>query len=195
MVNVLSLFYKIIDKDPQYDFIKSHLRKKIKKSFDKGLQCLLKTQLPVGGWASQYNHITMEPANARTYELAAVDSRETANAIIFLVKIKNPSENILQSIEKAVKWLNENKIENFQFAYHINDDGLKDFKLDKCQNCPPIWARLYDLSTNTPIFSDRSGKKYENIEEISYERRNNYEWYVIDGRLALEEYQAWKALK
>lgn len=192
MINVLSLFYKIINDDPQYKFLSPHLKKRVTESFDKGLNCLLKTQLPSGGWAAQYDYETMKPARGRMYELASIDSRETANNLIFLMTIKNPSEDIVQSIEKAANWLDSYKIENLEMVTYTKDSGKEDLKTVYCEECSPIWARMYDVTTNTPVFSDRSGLVFKSMEGISHERRNNYEWYVIDGRQALEEYEIWK---
>ena len=193
MVNVLSLFYKIINDDPQYKFLSPHLKKRVTESFDKGLNCLLKTQLPSGGWAAQYDYETMKPARGRMYELASIDSRETANNLMFLMTIKNPSEDIVQSIEKAATWLDNYKIANLEVVTYTKDSGKEDIKTVYCEECPPIWARMYDIATNTPVFSDRSGLVFKSMEGISHERRNNYEWYVIDGRQALEEYEIWKS--
>ena len=191
-INVMTLFYKIINNNQQYKFVGKHLKEKIKESFRKGLDCLLKTQLPGGAWASQYNHETLEPARARIYELAAIDSRETANILLFLMDLKDQPEDVLHRIEKGIQWLDEHKITDFEMVRYINDDGEQDIKIAECHNCPPMWARMYDVSTDIPLFSDRSGKIFTDMNDVSYERRIHYEWYVFDGNIALEKYQVWK---
>lgn len=192
MVNVLELFYEIVNNYKQYDFIETEVKNKLNEAFDKGIDCILKTQLSDGAWGAQYDYKTLKPASARIYEPAAIDARETANITLFLMKIKNNSPDIITSIKKAVIWLEKYKITNQQIAEYINTDGIKDIRIAECNNCPPMWTRMYDLDSYSPIFSDRSGKIYSNIDDISYERRNNYEWYVYDGNQVLKQYQIWK---
>ena len=80
-----------------------------------------------------------------------------------------------------------------QIVKYINSNGLEDLKLVKCTKCAHIWARMYDIETNSPIFSDQSGKIAHNIQNISQERRINYDWYVENGNIALENYKLGKS--
>src|SRR5262245_12980351 len=41
---------------------------------------------------------------------------------------------------------------------------------------PGIWARLYEIGTNRPIYGDRDGKVHYTLAEISEERRAGYRW-------------------
>ena len=42
----------------------------------------------------------------------------------------------------------------------------------KDPSAPWLWARFYEIGTNTPVFCSRDGKPRETLAEISYERRN-----------------------
>ncbi len=57
----------------------------------------------------------------------------------------------------------------------------------------PVWARLYEIGTNRPVFGDRDGKVHYDVKEISEERRRGYAWYVRTPRRLLDgSYPAWR---
>jgi hypothetical protein len=53
---------------------------------------------------------------------------------------------------------------------------------------PGVWARMYELQTNRPVYGDRDGKINYRLEELSEERRTGYSWqgeYGVPGAMAL----------
>ena len=42
---------------------------------------------------------------------------------------------------------------------------------------PPLWARLYEIGTDRPIFGDRDRTIHYDVTELSSERRLGYQWY------------------
>jgi PelA/Pel-15E family pectate lyase len=56
---------------------------------------------------------------------------------------------------------------------------------------PPLWARFYDLETNTPFYCDRDGVKRRSLTEISHERRVGYRWHGTWGSDVAAEYSRW----
>ena len=58
---------------------------------------------------------------------------------------------------------------------------------------PPLWARFYNIQTNTPIFCSRDGIPRKTLAEISHERRNGYSWLGSFARdLFAKDLPAWK---
>jgi PelA/Pel-15E family pectate lyase len=57
---------------------------------------------------------------------------------------------------------------------------------------PPLWARLYELDTDKPIFGDRDRTIHYVLGEISNERRAGYTWYGDWPASALAMYDTWK---
>jgi len=113
---------------------------------------------PQAGWAQQYSH-DMKPAWARKFEPPAVCSAVTARNIRTLVDIAlyTKDEKYLSPIPAALRWLEESKTgEN-------------------------LWARLYEVGTNKPIYGDRDGKVHYTLDEISEERRRGYSWHGSYG--------------
>ena len=114
---------------------------------------LSQVKVPQAGWAQQYSH-DLKPARARSFEPAAVCSATTARNIRTLVDLTVYARGTkyLKPIPAALDWLDRSKLAG----------GL--------------WARLYEVGTNKPIYGDRDGKIHYTLEEISEERRTGYSW-------------------
>jgi hypothetical protein len=55
---------------------------------------------------------------------------------------------------------------------------------------PGVWARMYELGTNKPIYGDRDGKYYYSVAELSAERQTGYSWkgsYGVPAAIAFYE--------
>ena len=105
------------------------------------------------GWAQQYSH-DMKPAWARTFEPPAVCSAATVRNIHTLIDLYlyTGEDRYLAPIPAAFEWLERSKI----------DENL--------------WARMYEVRTNVPIYGDRDSKIHYIYDEISEERKLGYGW-------------------
>lgn len=196
MVNVMKLLRKIYQKEIPYDFIPDSYCIKTQQAFDKGVECILNTQVIQNGkltvWCAQHDRETLKPSKARAYELPSLSGTESGNIILLLMSIPNPSQRIINAIDSAVSWFEEVKIEGIKRERFINEEGKRDYKMVSCSDCPPLWARFYELETNRPFFCDRDGIKVYSLAEIGHERRNGYSWYDNIGTKVLKEYKDWK---
>jgi len=126
----------------------------------RGGDFIIASQLPEpqAGWAQQYSH-DMKPAAARSFEPAGVCSAVTSRNIRTLVDLAvyTKDAKYLEPIPAALAWLERSKL-----------------KAD-------LWARLYEVGTNKPIYGDRDGKVHYTLEEISEERRSGYSWQSSYG--------------
>jgi hypothetical protein len=55
---------------------------------------------------------------------------------------------------------------------------------------PGVWARMYEIGTNTPIYGDRDGKIKYRVEDLSPERQTGYSWkgaYGIPAAISFYE--------
>lgn len=198
IVNILDLLTNIFEKKSLFVSITSPENfSKAKSSFDKGIDCILKTQIIVKGkptvWCSQHDENTLLPAKARSYELPSFSGGESTGIIVLLMEIPNPSPAIIKSIQGAVEWLDSHRIKNTRWESFTNKDGLKDRRIIKDPNAGDMWARFYDLETEQPFVCDRDGIKKKTLEEIGYERRNGYSWYTTAPQEVFDIYSAWKA--
>lgn len=196
MINVMELLRHIYQKDNEYSIVvDENTVAKVKKAFDKGLECILNTQYKQNGvlttWCAQHHYETLEPVTARSYELPSLSGGESVGILKLLMSIDNPSYEIRKSIYYAVNWYNKVKIKGKRIESFINSDGQRDRRIVADANAHDMWARFYTLDTNTPFFSDRDGVMVFALSEIGHERRNGYSWYGGYGSSVLSEYPKW----
>lgn len=106
--------------------------------------------------------------------------------------IRNPSQELINSVDFAVKWFEDHKIEGIMLVKEKDNNGKNDLVVVKDNSAPAMWARFYDLDTEKPFFCDRDGIKKNTLAEIGYERRNGYSWYTTAPAMLLTNYTSWK---
>lgn len=199
MINTMQFLKEIASDNKEFAALElsNIFKTTAKQSFDKGVACILKTQIVVKGvptvWCAQHDEITLVPANARSYELASFSGGESVGIMMLLMEIKNPSQEIIASINGAAKWLESHKIEGIKLETITQADGQPNKVVVADKNAPRIWARFYDLDTEKPYFCDRDGVKRNSFAEMGYNRRNGYGWYTYAPEKALSKYAEWKA--
>jgi pectinesterase len=197
MVNILNVLQQVSEETDFYSIKPSkEIVEKSKKAFDKGIDCILKTQYKQNGvltvWCAQHDEVTLAPANARAFELASLSGYESAKIVLLLMSIEKPSPEIITAVKSAQIWFEKTKIKNLEEKRVLNDAGkIVDKKMIVIQNAAPIWARFMDLDTNEPFFCDRDGIKKKSLDEIGSERRNGYSWYTDAPKEVLKKYAVW----
>ncbi len=145
------------------------------EALELALRCTLRCQVRVNGrltaWCQQYDEVTLLPAGGRVYEPAAISTWESADLVGFLQNFPE-DPRICKSVEAAVAWFREVRIQGFRFEW-VGDDR----ELVPGTDQDVLWARFYDTETMVPLFSDRSGQIFYDVSEISRERRTGYDWY------------------
>ena len=199
MVNTMNFLRGIFTHEPVYAALEldPRLILKAQDAFDTGITCILKTQIVVNGkptvWCAQHDEKTLAPAKARSYELPSFSGSESVRIVQLLMDLPNPSSEVIASIDGAVRWFEDHKIEGIKVETEKDAGGKKNRIVVKDKNASPIWARFYDLETEKPFFCDRDGIKKNSLAEIGYERRNGYSWYVTSPEKLLKEYPIWKS--
>jgi PelA/Pel-15E family pectate lyase len=197
-VNTMRFLKEIYSDDIAFSAmdLQKDVKQKAQKAFDKGVDCILKTQIVVNGkptvWCAQHDEVTLAPANARSYELASFSGAESVGIVLLLMELNRPSKEIIASVEGAVKWFETHKIEGIRLNSFVNKDGLKDLEVVKDESAPTLWARFYDLETEKPYFCDRDGIKKESFAEMGHNRRNGYDWYIDAPEKLIQKYPGWK---
>lgn len=202
MIGVMGVLHRIVMNKPEYSFVDS-LRSKVKQAFYKGIDCILKCQIIENGvkiaWCQQHDNVDFRPQNARTFEPAAICNGESTGIVLLLMQLDNPSDEVINSIQSAIKWFEQSKIYGIKvewvdsahadYKYRSTD---KDKIVVKDPDAPVIWARFYELSTHKPMFCGRNKKIVYTLAEVERERRVGYRWYLDWCKEVLKIYPAWQ---
>ncbi len=202
-IGVMEVLGKIVNNDTNYSFIDNKLRKTVEASYQKGIDCILKTQIVDNGrltvWGQQYDEVTLKPAWARAFEPPCICNGESSGVVLFLMKLKNPNQEIINSIQSAVKWFKESEILNTRVETIKADPEQSKWKTSTTDkvvvidtSAPPIWTRYYEMGTDRPMFSDRNSKILYSLSEVSRERRSGYGWYTYAPQNVLNKYSKWQ---
>lgn len=202
---IMNLLLDIHENQSHYNWIGSSLKNRLDSCLQKAISVTLQCQIEVDGikkgWCQQHDHITLLPVKARSYELPSIASKETVSILHFLMRLQDPEAEIIQSVEAAILWLEESKINNVRIEkIHIPKDTYPGQNLDIDRitvvdsTAKPIWTRYYEISDNTPFFCRRDGKKVFTLAEVNPERRGGYGWYGYwPEELLAVDYPEWKA--
>lgn len=197
MVNTLTLLRNMANQQGPYqgDLTDEPLRQRLRKAFEKGIECILATQIRVNGeptiWCQQHDHETLLPAPARAYELPSFCPQESAAIVRLLMEIPHPSQEIRKSIKCAMQWFEKHQLHGLRVEGFRDADGKKDARVVQDPSAPAIWARFYDLETVQPFFCDRDGIPRPELSQIGQERRGGYSWYGNRPAQLLPLYQKW----
>lgn len=196
----LMLFLRETYSDDLFAFLDAARREAARKSFDRGIDCILKCQIKVDGkltaWCAQHDEKDYRPREGRSYELVSLSGNESVGIVRLLMSLDDPSPQVVVAVQGAVRWFEAAKITGIREIREKDANGPKGFNkiVVKDPAAPPIWARFYQIGTNRPIFSDRDGIAKHDLSEIGYERRNGYAWLGYWPRdLLAVEYPAWKS--
>jgi PelA/Pel-15E family pectate lyase len=198
MIGAARLLRDVAEQKPEYAFVDQARRGKTQQSVNKGIECILKTQIVVDGrrtaWCQQHDDKTLKPRDARTYEKASITGSDSADIVRFLMDIRNPNSRVIDAVQSAVAWFDAVKLGGIKVVR--KPDGSEkgyDVVVVEDPNAPPIWARFYDIRTNRPIFCGRDGRVKYSLAEIEHERRTGYSWYGSWPReLLTRDYGTWQ---
>jgi len=186
-VNAASLLQEVVD--GRYLYVESADIARSRAAVDKAINCFVRSQTRVNGklavWGQQHDPISLEPTSARSYELTSLTAQESATILRFLMRIKSPNPQVVAAVHSAADWFKANELFGFTYTF---DGGRKE-----APGAGPVWARMYEIETGKPIFSDRNGIKLYNWDQLK-DRRQGYGWYTYTPIAALRQYASW-ALK
>ncbi|MEG8988500.1 pectate lyase [Ignavibacteria bacterium 4148-Me] len=203
MIGIMKVLYNIVQNKPHYSFVDNLRREKVKAAFEKGLECILKTQINDNGkltaWPQQADNVGLFPQWARAFEPPCICNGESAEVVLFLMNIENPSNEIINAIQSAVRWFEDSKIKGIKIVEKKIEPKkyyYSTFDYDRIvvedSTAPPIWTRYYELKTHKPIFCNRNKKIVYTLAEVEHERRAGYSWYTYAPQEVLNKYTEWQ---
>ena len=198
MIGVMKLLRDVAEAKPDYAFVDEARRARAASAVEKGIECILKTQVVVNErrtvWCAQHDEVTLAPAPARKFEVASLSGGESVGVVGFLMSIKDPSPEVVDAVESAVKWFEQSELRGVKWVKKA--DFSRPSKFDCVVIKDPqssTWARFYEIGTNRPIFAGRDGVVKYDVAQIEHERRTGYEWYVDEAaKLLKKDVPAWR---
>ena len=199
ILNVMKLLQGVSEGKAPFDKLRINDKMKLQsgQAFDRGIECILNCQIVKDSvltvWCQQHDEKTLEPANARAYELASfTGSHETAGLLLLLMSLPEPSPKVITAVTAAARWLEAHALRDVALEHFTNAEGKPDRRLVH-RFGSRLWARYYDLVTEEPYVCDRDGKPQPSLEYIGYERRNGYGWYGDEPEKVLQRLPKWIA--
>lgn len=200
---IIKLLYDIKISKPEYAFIDAKLREKLSAAYEKGMDCIIKTQIVDNGkptaWCQQYDEVKLTPAWARKFEPPSICNGESCGIVLFMMQLDHPSQPVINAIQSAVAWFEASKIYNTRVKTIQAPKEQTPFRVSSTDrvavtdpSAPPIWTRYYELGTHRPMFCNRDSKIVYSLAEVARERRDGYGWYTYAPQKVLDKYHAWQ---
>ncbi len=203
MTGIVDLLTDIYEQEPLYNFIDAALRSKLQAAYQKGIDCILNTQIVDNGtltaWCQQHDEVTLRPVWARKFEPPSICNGESVGIVFFLMRIKHPDERVIKAVKAAMKWFEDSRIyntvvktikaEKMDTPFRVSES---DRVVETDSSAMPIWTRFYELKTHRPLFCNRDSKVVYSLAEVDRERRDGYAWYTYAPQKALDAYAKWQ---
>jgi pectate lyase len=198
MVRLMEFLREVYNSDV-YAFVDTGRLRAGRRAFERGIDCILKCQIRVGGkltaWCAQHDEKDYRPRPGRSYELVSLSGAESVGIVRLLMSLDNPSPEVRRAVEGAVAWFTDARLSGIRVVVRKDARAPRgwDRVVVKDPTAPPLWARFYEIGTNRPIFADRDGVAKHELSAIGYERRNGYRWLGDWPQdLLAKDYPAWK---
>lgn len=191
--DVATLMLSVAARAGEYGFVSPALAEAARASAERACAVIVRTQVRAGGkgtiWGQQHDALTLAPVGARNFEPIALSSGESAELLLFLMKLKEPSPAVVAAVRDGVAWLEAHALHDVAW---VVDPARGGRRLVAQPGAAPLWPRYYDLRSYKPIFGDRDRSIHDTVDDLSDERRNGYAWYGTGPRKAIEGYAKWR---
>lgn len=186
VLDVIRLLREVARGD--YPFVPREDRERAAAAIRRADECILASQVVVDGkrtvWGQQHDPLTLAPTHARSYELASLTAKESAGLMRYLMSLPDPDARTVAAVHAAADWFRATRIFGYTYDFETGRHTQ--------EGAGPLWARMYEIGTDRPIFSNRNGIKLYDYERLD-DRRLGYAWYTDDPIGALKQYDRWAA--
>jgi len=170
----------------KFAFVPAATRTRAGQASGRAVECILRSQVVTSGrrtiWGQQHDPLTLAPTSARSYELTSLATRESAAIMRLLMSLPSPDERVVTAVHAAAAWFRANQIHGYTYDF---DTGRHD-----TPGAGPLWARMVEIGTDRPIFSNRDGIRLYDYTRLT-DRRLGYGWYSEEPAAALKAYDRW----
>ena len=175
-----------------YGFVPQAVRNQAAAAARRALDCILATQVVVKGertiWGQQHDALTLQPEAARNFEPAALSAGESADVLVYLMSLPDPSPQTVAAVHAGVAWLTRAAITGYAWTGQDTPEGRRLVKQD---GAGPLWSRFYTADPVRPVFGDRDKTIHDDVNDLIAERRNGYSWYNTGPKKTVKAYKTW----
>ncbi len=195
MLHALEVLLSVSKGDAPFVFVDESIRQRAKEAFDKGIDCLLKSQVKLDGkptvWCAQHDPISLEPVAARLKEPPSLSGAESAEMLKFLMQKGPINPTTTAAIEGGIAWLSAHRITNLRSVKDAA--GKTDYVVDESSK-EIYWARFYDVQTGLPIFAGaQDGIVYHSFHEMAQHNKVAYDYFTTrPDEIIGKGYERWK---
>lgn len=199
MINVMKMLRDV--KEAKGDFAglaDPTTRKQCAVVFDRSLQLIIDCQVDDNGvkaaWCAQHDPVDHLPTEGRPHELPSISGYESANLLLFLMTIDNPSPELQECITSAIEWLDNHKyMEGKAIEDFTNANGEADRRIvDRAGS--NIWGRFIQIGGQSGklVFDKLVKKLKDRNKKRTYETGGkSYTYYEYE--IAQASYRTDKA--
>jgi len=190
--------------DERYGFVEPQTRDVARQAREKGIACVLRCQIRVGGqltaWAQQHSHEDFAPVWGRSFEPPAITAKESVGVVRLLMEINDPPPEVVEAVQAAVTWFQKAKItgrriERVPAEPAVLEGRFCDYDLVEVADpaAASLWTRFYDPENHGPIFCTRDGRITDRYADLDRERRTGYSFYGDwPADLLARDYPHWR---
>jgi PelA/Pel-15E family pectate lyase len=177
MLRALAILRDVASQQAGYEFVPEARRAEAAARLRRGVDCILATQIRARdgrrtAWCQQHDALTGEPCAARNFEPIAASAAESASICQFLTSLE-PTPAQSSALDAAAAWFERVALRDVEWQRaNVSGNGLL-----AVPGAPSLWARLYEIGSDKPIFGDRDRTIHYSVTELSSERRLGYQWY------------------
>lgn len=201
-IGIMEVLRDIKHNKPAYAFLSDDVHQKVSAAFDKGIECILNTQIKdksgLTAWCQQHDEVTLQPAWARAFEPPSICNAESVGIVMLLMDLDKPSDRVKNAVQGAVKWFKASAIKGIIVKTVAASPDTSQYTVSHSDkvvvadvSAPQIWTRYYELETHRPLFCNRDSKVVYSLAEVARERRSGYAWYTYNPQRAINKYAGW----
>ncbi len=177
----------------EFAFVPADLRGRARGAAKRGREVILAAQIRVDGkpaiWGQQADPFTLAPVAGRNYEPPAMASGESADLLLYLMSLSDPTPAEVAAVHAGVAWLKGAALMGKAWVVD-KDDPRGGRRLIDQPGAGPLWSRYYDTQ-GKPVFGERDKTLRDDANELSLERRRGYSWFGTGPAKAIAAYDAW----
>jgi pectinesterase len=186
-VGVLRLLRDVARGD--HTFVGDGRRRRARESLERGIRCVLDSQVVVdgrrAGWSAIHDPLTLAPFGLRSDPGLAAAA--TAGVIGFLMEQDSDDPRVAAAVHGGAAWMRETML--WGLAYTPHQEPVP------TPGAGPLWARDYETGWNRPLFPLAEGEAGNDWRRVPASAWTRDDWLTDAPAWVLAQYDRWTAAR